>query len=117
MQKTKGRSIWNGHFKILQASSQGTPSAKWTREVPNDGIIRYYFMLNRERLLVTSTKALADVLVNRAYDFTKTRALVASIGWVTGTGVILAEGDVHRVSPLMLQPPHTVTTAFVADNF
>ncbi|EGE03741.1 cytochrome P450 monooxygenase [Trichophyton equinum CBS 127.97] len=99
-----GRSIWNGHFKILQASSQGTPSAKWTREVPNDGIIRYYFMLNRERLLVTSTKALADVLVNRAYDFTKTRALVASIGWVTGTGVILAEGDVHRVQRKNLNP-------------
>lgn len=72
-------------------------------------------MLNRERLLVTSTKALADVLVNRAYDFAKTRALVASIGWVTGTGVILAEGDVHRVCPLVLQLP--VTPAFVADDF
>ncbi|EFR04920.1 hypothetical protein MGYG_07922 [Nannizzia gypsea CBS 118893] len=99
-----GRSVWNGHFKILQASSQGTPSAKWTREVPNDGLIRYYFMLNRERLLVTSTKALADVLVNRAYDFEKTRALVASISWVTGTGVILAEGDVHRLQRKHLNP-------------
>ncbi|EEQ32137.1 hypothetical protein McanMca71_005474 [Microsporum canis] len=99
-----GRSIWNGHFKILQSSSQGAPSAKWTREVPNNGLIRFYFMLNRERLLVTSTKALADVLVNRSYDFEKTRALAASIGWVTGTGVILAEGDVHRVQRKNLNP-------------
>ncbi|KAF3492360.1 cytochrome P450 [Arthroderma uncinatum] len=99
-----GRSIWNGHFKILQAATQGSPSAKWTREVPNNGLIRFYFMLNRERLLVTSTKALADVLVHRAYDFEKSRALVASLEWITGTGVLLAEGDVHRAQRKNLNP-------------
>ncbi|KAK2859927.1 hypothetical protein FQN49_004573 [Arthroderma sp. PD_2] len=99
-----GRSIWNGHFNALQAASQGSPSAKWTREVPNEGLIRYYLVLNREALLLTSTKALADVLVHRAYDFKKSRGLVASLAWVTGTGVLLAEGDVHKVQRKNLNP-------------
>ncbi|KUI60003.1 Cytochrome P450 4V2 [Cytospora mali] len=72
--------------------------------VPNDGLIRYLSMLNQERLLVTSPKALAEVLVTKNYDFTKPGTVAQSIGRILGVGVLLAEGDEHKFQRKNLMP-------------
>ena len=72
------------------------------RTVPNDGLFRYYVAGSSERLMITTPKALSELLVQRAYDFAKPAQLRASLGLITGIGVLLAEGDEHKVRPVTL---------------
>jgi hypothetical protein len=54
-------------------------------------------LFNKERLLLTSPKALAEVLTTNSYDFVKPRLLREGIGQVLGIGILFAEGDEHKV--------------------
>lgn len=67
-------------------------------------MIRYLGLLNQERLLLTSPKALAEVLVTKNYDFAKPGMVRYSIGRILGVGVLLAEGDEHKFQRKNLMP-------------
>lgn len=54
-------------------------------------------LFNRERLLLTSPKALAEVLTTNSYDFVKPSLLREGLAQLLGIGVLLAEGDEHKV--------------------
>lgn len=71
--------------------------ARWVDEVPNDGLIYYRFVFNTDRILVTSPKAMGEVLVQKSYDFVKPGFLRAGIAQILGVGILLAEGDEHKV--------------------
>lgn len=60
--------------------------------------------MNQERILLTSSKALAEVLVTRNYDFPKPEQMRYSIGRILGVGVLLAEGDEHKMQRKHLMP-------------
>ena len=72
--------------------------------MPNDGLIRYLGLLNAERLLITSPKALSEVLVTRNYDFEKPSQMRATIGRMLGVGILLAEGEQHKIQRRNLMP-------------
>ena len=76
----------------------------WSEQVPNNGIIRYLDMFNTEILLPVSPKALAEVLVQRPYDFIKPPGLVTGLGKILGVGVFLAEGEEHKKQRKDLMP-------------
>jgi hypothetical protein len=57
-------------------------------------------LFNRERLLLTSPKALAEVLTINSYDFVKPSLLRDGLGQVLGIGILFAEGDEHKVGLL-----------------
>ena len=42
---------------------------RWSREVAHDGVIRYFGILNGERLFAVSPRAVKDLLVSDAYKF------------------------------------------------
>ena len=65
--------------------------------MPNDGIIYYRWLFNESRVLVTSPKALGEVLVQRNYEFVKPERLRKGLGRLLGVGILLAEGDEHKV--------------------
>lgn len=73
------------------------PMRKWARNMPNDGLIRYYTVGNLERVFPTSTAALREVLVNKAYDFAKPRIIQQFLYPIVGHGLLLAEGEEHKV--------------------
>jgi len=73
--------------------------SEWINEISNDGLIRYRVKLNKERLFITSTKALSEVLVQKNYDFAKPYTLRLGLGRILGVGLIIAEGDEHKVLP------------------
>jgi hypothetical protein len=75
----------------------GIPMQRWINEVPNDGLIHYFHYGNQSRLMLTSPKAIAEVLVQKSYDFVKPSLVRAGIGSILGVGVLLAEGDEHKV--------------------
>ena len=70
---------------------------KWIDQVPNDGILRYLDIFNREKLVVTNPKALAEILVHKSYDFIEPPHFVSGIGRILGVGLLLAEGEEHKV--------------------
>jgi hypothetical protein len=70
---------------------------RWINTIPNDGLIRYRFLFNQERIFLTSPKALSEVLVQKSYDFIKPPTFRKGLGQILGVGVILAEGDEHKV--------------------
>lgn len=72
--------------------------------IPNDGVIRYLALLNQERLLITSPKALAEVLVTKNYDFIKPSMMRTGLGRILGFGILLAEGDEHKFQRKHLMP-------------
>ena len=77
----------------------GAPHQEWANQIPNHGLIRYKGMLNTERILITSPKALAEVLVHKNYDFIKPAQLRQGLGRILGVGILLAEGEEHKVMP------------------
>lgn len=85
----------NGHAELYRA---------WSEQVPNDGIIRYLDIFNSEILLPVSPKALAEVLVQRPYEFIKPPGLVTGLGRILGVGVFLAEGEEHKKQRKDLMP-------------
>lgn len=99
-----GGSWWNGHWKAITENASGKPMIKWVQDVPNNGLIRYYGMFNAERLLITSPKALGEVLTTRNYDFVKPAHLANFLSRLLGVGVLLAEGDEHKQQRKNLMP-------------
>lgn len=65
--------------------------------MPNDGVLYYRWLFNESRVLVTNPKALGEVLVQRNYDFVKPTRLSVGLGRLLGVGILLAEGDEHKV--------------------
>lgn len=76
----------------------GYPFQGWINEIPNQGLIYYRFILNAERIFVTSPKGLAEVLVHKNYDFIKPKELVEGVGRILGIGLLVAEGGEHKVA-------------------
>ena len=50
----------------------------------------------------TSPKALAEVLVQKNYEFIKPQRLRDGLGRLLGVGILLAEGDEHKVGAKLL---------------
>lgn len=66
--------------------------------------MRYLWFFNIERVMVLSPKAISEVLVTNSYTFIKPRNVRESIGRILGYGILLTEGDVHKVQRRNLQP-------------
>ncbi|MCJ1237413.1 hypothetical protein MMC14_005398 [Varicellaria rhodocarpa] len=84
--------------------TSGTPMQKWIDEVPNNGIIRYHHVFNRERIMPVSPKALGEVLVHKNYEFVKPTELKIGLGRLLGDGILVAEGNVHKTQRKHLMP-------------
>ncbi|KAI1470261.1 cytochrome P450 [Daldinia caldariorum] len=100
----KGGSWINGQFKAIRERPTGIPMREWVTTIPNDGLIRYRFLFNAERLLVTGPKALADLLVNHSYDFAKPSNVRFGLSRILGVGILLAEGEEHKFQRRNLLP-------------
>ncbi|KAH6898781.1 cytochrome P450 [Thelonectria olida] len=93
-----------GQGKRIIAQPSGMPMREWINEIPNDGVIRYRGLFNQERLLIASPKALAEVLVTNNYAFEKPVQVRWSLGRILGVGVLLAEGEEHKMQRRNLTP-------------
>lgn len=90
----------NGQFKRISAEPTGEPQRGWINNIPNEGLIYYTTLFNQERLLPTSPQALTEVLTTKSYDYIKPLQLRNGLGRVLGIGILLAEGDEHKVEPV-----------------
>ncbi|KAL1601012.1 hypothetical protein SLS59_005680 [Nothophoma quercina] len=74
------------------------------KTTPNEGIIRTLGFFHTDRLIVTSPAALADVLVNKSYDFEKPPWSRAFLRKFLGDGLLMTEGDEHKHHRKQIMP-------------
>ncbi|KAH7183661.1 cytochrome p450 monooxygenase [Fusarium flagelliforme] len=77
---------------------------KWTKDIPNCGLIRYYMAGNIERVMVVGSQALSEMMGPKVYDFPKSESLRVKLERFTGNGVLLSEGDEHKMQRRGLLP-------------
>jgi cytochrome P450 len=66
------------------------------KNTPNDGFIRFPGLFNRDMLLVTSPKALGEILVTKSYSFEKPERARGFLRLFLGDGLVVTEGDQHK---------------------
>jgi hypothetical protein len=66
------------------------------QEIPNEGLIRFPGVFNRDLLLLTDPASLAEVLVHKPYDYQKPSGVRSLLRIILGNGLIVTEGDEHR---------------------
>ncbi|KAK0618295.1 cytochrome P450 [Bombardia bombarda] len=97
-------SLFHGQFHKIRKLPTGVPMREWINSIPNDGLIRYLGLFNQERLVVTSHKTLAEVLVTKNYDFEKPSTFQFFLGRILGYGILLVEGETHKMQRKNLLP-------------
>ncbi|KAL4955457.1 cytochrome P450 [Aspergillus filifer] len=85
----------------------GSTYLKWTNTISNSGIITYRTIFNQDRLLLTSPKAIAEILVHNTYAYTKHPAERSVIGRFLGDGLTISEGDTHKLQRKLLTPVYS----------
>lgn len=67
------------------------------KHMPNEGLLRFYIVGNLEWIFVTSPQALREMLASKVYAFEKPELLRCRLQNAVGDGLILAEGEEHKV--------------------
>ncbi|ENH63244.1 Cytochrome P450 97B3, chloroplastic [Fusarium oxysporum f. sp. cubense race 1] len=80
--------LW-GHGMKLYREPYCSPVREWNETVPNHGFLRYLGFFNAERIVLTSPEALHEVL---------------EAGRFLGIGLILSEGDAHKLQRRSMNP-------------
>ncbi|KAI1172264.1 cytochrome P450 [Nemania sp. FL0916] len=98
-----GNAWWSRESLRLLSEPRGIPESDWVNRI-SGGLIRYRTLLNDERLLVTAPEALSEVLTTKSYQFKKPAAVVNGLKTIAGNGILLAEGDQHKLQRKTLSP-------------
>lgn len=86
-----------GNSKSLFLDTPYEQVREWIKTFPGEGLIRYYIAGNLERVIPVNPKALSELLVTKVYDFEKPNTVRQHLRRVVGDGVLLAEGEEHKV--------------------
>ncbi|KAI0097203.1 cytochrome P450 [Nemania sp. FL0031] len=98
-----GHLWWTRQSLRLLTESRGAPQSDWIDQI-GGSLIRYRTIFNLERVLVASPEALAEVLTTKNYQFKKPDAVVTGLKPIAGDGILLAEGDHHKLQRRTLSP-------------
>jgi cytochrome P450 len=93
-----------GHGVIMFQRPPGQPHLEIMKRTPNEGIVRTLGFFHTDRLIVTHPAALADVLVNKSYDFEKPPWSRAFLRKFLGDGLLMTEGDEHKHHRKQIMP-------------
>ncbi|RDI77434.1 hypothetical protein Vi05172_g12537 [Venturia inaequalis] len=77
---------------------------EWVDKVPHNGLIRYFGLFNRERILIASPEAAKDLLATSTYKFIKPELQHILAYNVTGHGLLIQEGTEHKEARKNMSP-------------
>ncbi|KAI1344556.1 cytochrome P450 4A12A [Xylariaceae sp. FL0016] len=100
---THDRSWWNGYAHRTFSGMNGAEAAQWSKEIENEGVIRYLGIMNSERLVFTTVEACVEVL-QRANDFVQPQLLANIAARIIGPGLVLINGEEHKRQRRLLLP-------------
>jgi hypothetical protein len=92
-----------GHEIGLFKRPGGEPHLKMMKEVENDGLILTRGVFHKDKLIVSTPAALADVLVHKSYDMEKPPWARAFLRKFLGDGLLMTEGDEYDTPIAILE--------------
>ncbi|KAI0872857.1 cytochrome P450 [Hypoxylon argillaceum] len=98
-----GNSWWSRQSLRLLTEPRGIPQSEWVDKIQGS-LIRYRTIFNLERIVVATPEALAEVLTTKSYQFVKPQSVVTGLKRIAGDGILLAEGDHHKLQRKTLLP-------------
>ena len=93
-----------GHALLMFQRPAGAVHLRTMKETPNNGLIRTLGFFHSDRLLVTSPGALAEVLVQKNYDFEKPPWTRDFLKKFIGNGLLMTEGEEHKHHRKQIMP-------------
>jgi cytochrome P450 len=93
---------------ILMDTPRGRRPLQWMRDIPNDGLIHFRGAFNTSYLIATNHQALLDIMSTNTYDFEKPWKAREFLARIIGFGLILSEGNAHRVQRKALTPAFNI---------
>ncbi|KAK9237098.1 cytochrome P450 [Lipomyces kononenkoae] len=99
--RAKPHWLW-GHF--VHAVDDGQYLLDWCEENPDADLMRMLGMMNSERILPVSPRAMMEILQTQAYTFIKPPFMRRSLNGILGNGVLFAEGEDHKHQRKVLMP-------------
>ncbi|KAI8948670.1 cytochrome P450 [Xylaria longipes] len=99
-----GNSWWSRQSLRIWSEPRGVPQSDWVDKVVHNGLVRYRTIINAERIIVATPEALAEVLTTKSYQFKKPEVVVTALKPIAGHGILLAEGDQHKLQRRTLLP-------------
>jgi cytochrome P450 len=92
-----------GHtIREFTSGSPNEPFTSWMRKWPEQELIRYITIGNKEAVLVTGLQALKEVLQTNAYTFVKPAGYKRVSEPIVGKGLFLMDGHQHRMHRKLL---------------
>lgn len=88
----------------LITQPRGSAYTNHINSIPNNGLIYLRGFRDNGTVLVTSQKALAEVLVTKSYDFQKGKGERDMLRKTLGDGLVVVEGDLHKFQRKHVQP-------------
>ncbi|KAK7911704.1 hypothetical protein PG985_014185 [Apiospora marii] len=76
----------------------------WIDTIPNEGLIRYHWLFNSERVFITSPEATKEFLTTSAYKFVKPKLQYTLANLIAGRGLLILEGEEHKQVRKTLNP-------------
>jgi len=93
-----------GHGLLQFTNPRGQAYLDMANSVPNQGLIHFRGFMNVNHVLVVSNEALSEVLVRRAYSFTKPAVSRRLMSRILGPSLLILEGDEHKYLRKRIQP-------------
>lgn len=93
-----------GHSMIIFRKPNGSGHLQLMKETLNDGLILTRGLFHGNRLILSSPATIADVLVNKSYDFEKPAWARNFLRKFLGDGLLMTEGDEHRHHRKLIMP-------------
>jgi cytochrome P450 len=93
-----------GHGLALFKKPPGEDFLNWMINIPNDGVLMFRGFGHQPRLILTTPKALSEVLVQNSYDYKKPAPLRHFLRRILGDGLIIVEGEEHKFQRKHIMP-------------
>ena len=100
-----GNPLWGQFFTIIQ-NEVGTPNREWHNT--HGPIVRYFFPFGSERLSIADDDALNHMCNRNPYNFPKPDRARQWMTRILGDGVLLAEGNPHKLQRKTLAPGFSI---------
>ncbi|KAI7862592.1 cytochrome P450 [Spinellus fusiger] len=97
---------FSGNMIEIIREESGIPHARWAKKY--GGIVGYHGPWNTPRYLVTDPDILKHVLTTHEPDYIKSPQTAAFIRRILGNGLLVAEGEAHRMQRKMMNPAFNI---------
>ncbi|RIB25344.1 cytochrome P450 [Gigaspora rosea] len=91
-----------GHYSTFLKNGLGYALSHIAKQY--GGVVRYHGLLNKPYILISDSKLIQKILVNRPYDYLRSFVNETVAKEVFGEGILLANGDSHKRQRKMMNP-------------